>query len=144
MTHPQGQSSVWVRVGTRPPAAEFGSCDLILDTWDLPSGGGARRPAYKRRGPSRAIALGPMWMALAPSEKIVLVNVGSSKVNPGREKHNEVYALLGAYHLSPQGAERLWTMPDEQTFWFENHFESCARRRVRSKSEDGNARLSNC
>jgi outer membrane protein assembly factor BamB len=70
--------------------------------------------------------LGPNYFALAASEQHVLVNVGTSKTG----KNDKPYARLGAYRITPEGAERAWAMPDEEPFYFQTWMDSCARRRV--------------
>lgn len=72
--------------------------------------------------------LEPTWYPLSPSESHVLVNVTSAHFNP--KKQQESWGLMAAYRLSPEMAERLWTMPDKPQFWFENHFDICCMRRV--------------
>jgi outer membrane protein assembly factor BamB len=58
--------------------------------------------------------------SLAPSDKHVLVNVGSK--TPG---HGGIpWMLLGCYRLSLDGAKLVWTMPDELEFWHEGTYES--------------------
>jgi hypothetical protein len=63
--------------------------------------------------------------ALAPSEKHVLVNVGSRTLHSG----DTPFMLMGCYRLSLEGAKRVWTMPDELESWYEGAFEaSCWRK----------------
>lgn len=70
--------------------------------------------------------LQPIYYSLAPSDNTVLLNVGSKKAtSKGKPK-----GLLAAYRFDDQGAKRVWTMPDREQFWFENHMDSCARRRI--------------
>jgi outer membrane protein assembly factor BamB len=71
--------------------------------------------------------LQPVYHALSPSESHVLVNVGSKSRS---DKRDQPRGLMAAYRLSLGGAERTWTMPDRAEFWFENHMDSCAMRRV--------------
>lgn len=71
--------------------------------------------------------LAPTWYGLAPSKEHVLVNTASKHNSP---KRGEPWALMTAYKLSPTGAKRVWTMPDKPPFQFENHFDSCCRRRL--------------
>lgn len=59
--------------------------------------------------------------SLAPSRKHVLVNVGSK--TEFRDK-NIPWMLLGCYRLSPDGAELVWTMPDEREVWHEPLYEA--------------------
>jgi len=47
--------------------------------------------------------------SLAPSDRTVLVNVGSSVP----DENGEPWIVLAAYRLSPEGAERAWTMPED-------------------------------
>jgi RNA polymerase sigma factor (sigma-70 family) len=58
--------------------------------------------------------LDPNEFNLTPSGTHVLVNVGPRTPGPTRR-----YGLLGAYHFSPGGAERAWTMPDRDPYYFE-------------------------
>jgi outer membrane protein assembly factor BamB len=71
--------------------------------------------------------LAPTYYPLAPSDKHVLVNVPSAVKSP---KKNAMWGLMAAYRLSPEKAELAWTMPDKPQFWFENHMDICAMRRV--------------
>jgi outer membrane protein assembly factor BamB len=58
---------------------------------------------------------------LAPSDKHVLVNVGSKT---DQETTKWPWMLLGCYELSLTGAKLTWTMPDEQDFWHEPMYEA--------------------
>lgn len=73
---------------------------------------------------------------LSPSENIVLVNVGSTinRVKPNstsiRDDNGKVYyGRPGAYRITPSGAERLWSFPDQPQFLFPTWFDSAARTR---------------
>jgi len=70
--------------------------------------------------------LQPIYYSLTPSRSHVMVNVGSEK----SESKGRPHGLLAAYTLSPSGAKKAWTMPDRREFYFENHMDSCARRRM--------------
>ncbi len=70
----------------------------------------------------------PTWYPLAVSEKHAFVNVPSKTINP--KKSEQPWGLIGAYRLSPEKAELAWTMPDKPQFWFENHMDICAMRRL--------------
>jgi len=72
--------------------------------------------------------LQPTWFALTPSESHVLVNAGSKSKQ--KSKRDRPFGLPACYRLSPKSAERVWTMPDRKEFWFENHMDSCARRKI--------------
>jgi outer membrane protein assembly factor BamB len=63
--------------------------------------------------------------SLAPSEKHVLVNVGSKTTGHGKRP----WMLLGCYRLSPEGARLAWTMPDELEFWHEGAYEASDMRK---------------
>lgn len=74
---------------------------------------------------------------LAPSDKHVLVNVGSKipKENPnGSAPKNPdgtaPFGRLGAYKLSPEGAEHAWTLPDKPHFLTPTWSDSVARPRT--------------
>ena len=54
--------------------------------------------------------------SLAPSEKSVMVNVGSKKESCFKGLN---WMLLGCYQLSLDGAKLIWTMPDETDFFHE-------------------------
>ena len=54
--------------------------------------------------------------SLAPSEKSVMVNVGSKKESCFKGLN---WMLLGCYRLSLEGAQLVWTMPDENDFFHE-------------------------
>lgn len=58
--------------------------------------------------------------ALAPSERHVLVNVGSKTVGHG----GLPWMRLAAYRLSLTGAKRVWAMPDEPGAWHEAKYEA--------------------
>jgi outer membrane protein assembly factor BamB len=64
--------------------------------------------------------LGNTHFSLAPSEKHVLVNVGSKTMGWG----DAPWMLLGCYRLSLEGAELVWTMPDELEVWHEALYEA--------------------
>ena len=74
--------------------------------------------------------LAPTWYPLAPSKDHVLVNVPSAHINPKKRKDGRPWGLMAAYRITPEMAERAWTMPDKPQFWFENHFDICAMRRA--------------
>lgn len=77
-----------------------------------------------------ATSLAPTWYALSPSAKHVMVNVPSAHINPKKRKDNQPWGLMAAYRITPGEVQRAWTMPDEPQFWFENHMDICAMRRV--------------
>lgn len=74
--------------------------------------------------------LAPTWYALSPSAQHVMVNVPSAHINPKKQKDKQPWGLMAAYRITPEKAERAWTMPDKPQFWFENHMDICAMRRV--------------
>lgn len=74
--------------------------------------------------------LAPTWYPLAPSKDHVLVNVPSDHINPKKRKDGQPWGLMAAYRITPEKTERAWTMPDKPQFWFENHFDICAKRRA--------------
>lgn len=72
--------------------------------------------------------LEPVYYPLSPSDKHVLVNVKSATPNP--KKKGQSWGRAAAYKLSLAGAEQAWAVPDKGPFWFENHMDICAMRRV--------------
>lgn len=74
--------------------------------------------------------LEPVYYPLSPSEKHVFVNVKSAHANPKKAKSKQSWGRLAAYRLSPTKAELAWAVPDKAPFWFENHMDICAMRRV--------------
>jgi outer membrane protein assembly factor BamB len=72
--------------------------------------------------------LEPVYYPLSPSAKHVLVNVKSA--TDTAKKAGQSWGRIGAYRLSPEKAERAWEVPDKAPFWFENHMDICAMRRV--------------
>ncbi len=74
--------------------------------------------------------LAPTYYPLSPSASHVLVNVPSAHINAKNQKDGRPWGLMAAYRLSPEKAERAWTMSDQPQFWFENHMDICAMRRV--------------
>jgi hypothetical protein len=46
------------------------------------------------------------------------------------KKKGQPWGRVGAYRLSPAKAELAWAVPDEAPFWFANHMDICAMRRV--------------
>lgn len=72
--------------------------------------------------------LEPVYYPLSPSDRHVFVNVKSGTTNP--KKAGQSWGRVGAYRLSPDKAERAWEVPDQGPFWFENHMDVCAMRRV--------------
>ncbi len=74
--------------------------------------------------------LSPTYYSLTASDQHVLVNVPSKVLNPKKIKDKQSWGLMAAYRLSPEKAEPAWTMPDKPQFWFENHMDICAMRRV--------------
>ena len=74
---------------------------------------------------------------LSPAQHHVLVNVGSSIINenanasaPKDDDGQAPFGLLGAYRLSPTGAEHAWTLPDKPHFLFPTQSDSMARPRI--------------
>jgi hypothetical protein len=57
----------------------------------------------------------------------VFVNV-TAKENP--KKPGTSWGRIGAYRITPERAEPAWQVPDESAFWFQNHMDICAMRRV--------------
>lgn len=72
--------------------------------------------------------LEPVYYPLSPSEKHVAVNVKSA--TDTAKKKGQSWGRIAAYKLSPEKAERAWSVPDRPEFWFENHVDVCAMRRV--------------
>jgi outer membrane protein assembly factor BamB len=64
--------------------------------------------------------------SLTTTPKHVFVNIPSAT----KERGDEFWARMAAHRISPRGAEKAWEMPDKPAFWFENHFDICAMRRV--------------
>jgi outer membrane protein assembly factor BamB len=66
--------------------------------------------------------LGPNFPTLSPGREHVLVNVKpeTDKYSPG---------LWGCYRISPQGAKRVWTLPDKPEHYIPIKMDSCARMR---------------
>jgi outer membrane protein assembly factor BamB len=67
---------------------------------------------------------------LAPSEKHVLVNVGSKT---DQETTKWPWMLLGCYELSLTGAKLKWTMPDTADYWHEPMYEASDWRKYLSR-----------
>ena len=74
--------------------------------------------------------LAPTWYPLSPSDRHVIVNVMSDHVNPKKQKNKQPWGRIGAYRITPEKAELAWSAPDKPQFWFENHMDICAMRRV--------------
>ncbi len=74
--------------------------------------------------------LAPTYYSLSPSATHVCVNVPSAVPNSKKSKTEEPWGLVAAFRLTHEKAERAWTMPDQPPFWFENHMDICAMRRV--------------
>jgi len=74
--------------------------------------------------------LAATWYPLSPSADHVMANVPSAHINPKKAKDGQPWGLMAAYRITPDGAERAWTMPEKAPFWFENHMDICAMRRV--------------
>lgn len=72
--------------------------------------------------------LEPVYYPLSPSENHVIVNVKSA-TDTAKQK-GQSWGRIAAYRLSPEKAERAWEVPDKAPFWFENHMDICAMRRV--------------
>jgi outer membrane protein assembly factor BamB len=72
--------------------------------------------------------LEPIYYPLTASATHVFVNVKSASTNP--KKDGQSWGRIGAYRISPEKAERAWEAPDKPAFWFENHMDVCAMRRV--------------
>ncbi|HIM35617.1 MAG TPA: hypothetical protein EYM33_08805 [Pseudomonadales bacterium] len=74
---------------------------------------------------------------LAPSRDYVLVNVGSSIMKEGANGSapqnadgDAPFGLLGAYKITPKGAQRAWTLPDKPHFLIPTWNDSVARPRA--------------
>lgn len=63
--------------------------------------------------------LGNNHFSLAPSERHVLVNIGSSAADKGAP-----LMRFACYRLSPEGATRAWEMPDAPEFQHEGRYEA--------------------
>ncbi len=70
--------------------------------------------------------LTPVYYPLSPSATHVMVNIPSAT----EERRGLSWGRMAAYRLSPERAERAWAVPDRAPFWFENHMDICAMRRV--------------
>lgn len=64
--------------------------------------------------------------SLSPSNTHVLVNEVSSITRPGQAEDH--YARPAAYRITPQGAQRVWSFPDEPGYLHSTWFDSAARR----------------
>jgi outer membrane protein assembly factor BamB len=73
--------------------------------------------------------LQPTYYSLSPSQKHVFVNVRSAFNEPAN-KGGRMWGRIGAYRITPQKAEPAWQAPDKPPFWFENHMDICAMRRL--------------
>ena len=72
--------------------------------------------------------LEPVYYPLAPSATHVCVNVKSA--TDTAKKAGQSWGRIAAFKLSPDKAERAWAAPDKAEYWFENHMDICAMRRV--------------
>lgn len=72
--------------------------------------------------------LEPVYYPLSPSSQHVCVNVKSAADTA--KKPGQSWGRIAAYRLAPEKAERAWAVPDEPPYWFENHMDICAMRRV--------------
>jgi outer membrane protein assembly factor BamB len=73
--------------------------------------------------------LQPVYYPLTASAKHVFVNVKSA-FNEPPDKGGKMWGRIGAYRITPEKAELAWQAPDKPAFWFENHMDICAMRRV--------------
>jgi outer membrane protein assembly factor BamB len=73
----------------------------------------------------KVTGLGPNYFTLAPSATHVLVNV--APIDDPKAKR--VPGYYGAYRITPRGAERAWSMPQEPQNQIPTWFDSCARQR---------------
>jgi outer membrane protein assembly factor BamB len=64
--------------------------------------------------------------SLTATARHVFVNIKSATM----ERPEQPWARMAAYRISPEKAEKAWEMPDKPAFWYENHFDICAMRRV--------------
>jgi outer membrane protein assembly factor BamB len=71
--------------------------------------------------------LQPTYFSLSPNDGYLFVNAGSKTA---RENNMGPWGLLAGYRLTPDKAEKAWTMPDRKEFWFENQMDTCAMRRT--------------
>jgi len=71
----------------------------------------------------RIEGLGPNYFTLSPSSKHVLVNIKSES------KEKRVAGLLGAFRITPEKAEFVWKMPEEETSRISTWFDNCAHNR---------------
>jgi outer membrane protein assembly factor BamB len=76
--------------------------------------------------------LEPVYYPLSPSENHVFVNVKSEKENS--KKPGQSWGRIGAYRITPEKAELAWKTPDKPEFWFENHMDICAMRRIQTRN----------
>ncbi len=72
--------------------------------------------------------LQPVYYSLSPSANHVCVNVKSA--TDSAKKSGQSWGRIAAFKLSPEKAEQAWAAPDEPRYWFENHMDICAMRRV--------------
>jgi outer membrane protein assembly factor BamB len=72
--------------------------------------------------------LEPVYYALSPSAQHVCVNVKSA--SDTAKKAGQSWGRIAAYRLSLEKAEQAWSVPDKAPYWFENHMDICAMRRV--------------
>lgn len=73
----------------------------------------------------KVTGLGANYFTLAPSNTHVLVNVAASP-DPKAKRSPGYY---GAYRVSPNGAEKVWAMPEEPRNQIPTWFDSCALQR---------------
>lgn len=70
--------------------------------------------------------LGENHFSLTPTDRHVFVNGGSN--TPRKEGDNEMYGLLAAYAIRPEGATLAWKHPAQPKLFFPTWMDSCARR----------------
>jgi len=72
--------------------------------------------------------LEPVYYPLSPSADHVCVNVKSA--HNTAKKDGQSWGRIAAFKLSPEKAVQAWAAPDKPEYWFENHMDICAMRRV--------------
>jgi outer membrane protein assembly factor BamB len=72
--------------------------------------------------------LEPVYYPLSPSADHVCVNVKSA--HNTTKKEGQSWGRIAAFKLTPEKAEQAWAAPDKPEYWFENHMDICAMRRV--------------
>ena len=72
--------------------------------------------------------LGEHHYSLSPSDGRVFVNLGTKKRRDPDGKREDVYARIGAYHITPDEAKFGWAIVDHPALYYSTWMDSCARR----------------